>query len=408
MGSLKRRIFSLLSGMVTSNELSFRLIVLINFLEDLQLHYPLWRKDLLSDHFHFIPYIFNPWDYLITHYSLAVHVFAFVVFVSLSASMIYCSQSFSRGRFAVVWPLRFLRIITVVTTTFLLMPLTETLLHPLKCTNGKADGFNVLCDSAGHIGLIISCGIGLLFILPFGSLMNLLYFDPNPKSSVGKSSGTLDLFYGWTRMLLITIVLFVGHKVASVLNLILIGGITFLTIRRQPFYNPVLNHLRIGTMLSAFLVSICSIGFSFSEPTGTAENIYVAVGLTICVIGVPLGFIGNKVLLNHALQFVYSRVSQDFRRRSIRRFSSKPDVHVSVAQLNDIYGDINRIISTKAKNEPINIFWTPYWVEIACRFIQTAYLDTKAVTFANDIFHSGMKQFPKDARVFILVLYIHI
>jgi hypothetical protein len=235
--------------------------------------------------------------------------------------------------------------------------------------------------------------------------MNLLYFDPNPKSKVGKTSGTLDLVYGWTRMALIAILIFVDSKTASILNFILIGAILYLTIRRQPFYNAILNNLRVGTMFSAWMVSICSIGFAYSQPPKSVQPVYIGVTLLITAISIPAGFFGNRLLISNAIRVIYSRVSQEYRRKSIRRLSTiRNEVHVSNSHLDSIYSDLNRVVTVKAQIEASTLFWTPYWVEIGCRFIQTSYLDTKAVTFANDIFHYAMRQFPKDARVLNIIL----
>ena len=61
--------------------------------------------------------------------------------------IVYVSYSFSRKRFAIMWPLQILRSVASFVITVLFLPITETLLIVIQCTTlspPSPNGLNVL------------------------------------------------------------------------------------------------------------------------------------------------------------------------------------------------------------------------------------------------------------------------
>jgi hypothetical protein len=283
------------------------------------------------------------------------------------------------------------------------MPVIETLVHPLNCSEEDGlmlvDGFgSVLCHSGTHNFVTFCSILGALFIIPYGLLMSLIYFEPSPKSKSGKSSGHFDFMYMLFRIGIIIVNTFLKIKTSVVLNAILLFLLLVLFALNQPFYSHKMNNMRFALICSAWVVSLCSIAkaFDFSLDTTTYIISTLVIGFAI----IPAGYFINDQLVKLISYSLYRALENE-------RFLNKEkfvnlSFHMSRVQLGNI--DPFQLINLTARDEQCSVFPLPGWVEICSRFIRQSYMNEKSNVFAMEIFDTGFRQFPKSSHVHIMYL----
>jgi hypothetical protein len=198
--------------MVTHNEFGFWSFSFITVMEDLQLF-----SFIVASQIHSLVYLFNPLLFFVRKFTWPIHILIFCNLLTIISCIIYSVYSFNRGRFRSLVPLRLLRILSLLIPTVLFIPTIETLAHPIAC--GKptpeleneaprsfAEGYehlHVVCHSTQHYLLLTSSAVASLFIIPFCITMASLFYDPDPKSKVGKTTGNIDAIYVTFRVVLI-------------------------------------------------------------------------------------------------------------------------------------------------------------------------------------------------------------
>ena len=391
--------------MVTKNEMPFILLLLINILEDFQLTFFSWRPELFSgdNGFKYVQYIFNPVYYLVKNFTLPVYIIAFALFVALAALMAYCTSGLVLGRLKQIWTLQLLRILTILMSTVLFLPVIEALAQPLTCTLGNVTGFSVRCDDNVRIALYVASAIGAAFIIPYGSLMSLLYFEPSPKSVVGKATGRIDLMYVWVRVILVIINNLTSTQVSSIVGFVLIGALALAFLFQQPFYNDFINRARFSLFFSAWVVTICSIAGSFSDLQTDFMNTfsYSIATLIIGFASIPIGFLINIHFVRHMNKKTYAKLQQELNQMNGLK---QGDVKVRKSQLELIYSNVDEVVNTEAMERKVKIFFNVFWSEISARFVRRAYLSEKAVTLTLQLFEMAFEQFPKSAHLHLMYL----
>ena len=364
-----------------------------------------WRPELFSDGngFQNIQYIFNPVYYLVKNFTLPVYIIAFVLFLALAGLMGYCTTGLVTGRLKQIWTLQFLRILTILTSTVLFLPVIEALAQPITCTGGTVTGFSVKCDDNLRIALYVASALGVAFIVPFGSLMALLYFEPSPRSNVGKATGRVDLLYVWVRVILVIVNNLTSPQVSSIITCVLLGVLSLAFLLQQPFYNEALNRTRFSLFFAAWMVSICSIAGSFIDIKSDYMNTfsYSVATLLIGFAAIPIGFILNMNFVRRMNKKTYSQLQQEI--NSANSLKSN-DVKVRKSQLELIYSNVDEVVATEAMEHKIKVFFNVYWSEISARFIRKAYLSDKAVTLTLQLYEMAFEQFPKSAHLHLMYI----
>ena len=85
--------------------------------------------------------IFNITNYLpnISYrtFIISMYILEFIILLMI-IDIFYVGYSFSKKRFAVMWPLYVLRSVTSLVVTVLFLPITETLTNVMSCTIGES------------------------------------------------------------------------------------------------------------------------------------------------------------------------------------------------------------------------------------------------------------------------------
>lgn len=77
------------------------------------------------------------------NFIISVYFMDFLILLIL-LDIIYVGYSFSRKRFAAMWPLQILRSVAAFVVTVLFLPITETLLVVIQCATDPVSGNFVL------------------------------------------------------------------------------------------------------------------------------------------------------------------------------------------------------------------------------------------------------------------------
>ncbi len=279
-------------------------------------------------------------------------------------------------------------------------------MQPLTCTaTGHVTGFSsVSCTNGLRYALYGASAIGAAFIVPFGALMSLLYFEPSPKAAVGKASGYVDLSYVLARVAMVLINALLDKFVASIVCTIILGLLSAFMMYQQPFYESKLNNLRFGLFFSSVVVSVISIAGAFAEVSSKelgASTIYVIAKLVIGFLAIPLGYYLNIAFVKYMKDHVYVELQGEL---DIRRNAKMTNAKIHKSQLELIYSNVGDVLLTKAKDHVVLAFHSPAWVEISARFIREAYLNDKAVTLASDIYEVAFEQYPKSAHLHLMYI----
>ena len=122
-------------------------------------------------------------------YMIGVYLLNLLILLII-IDVIYVSYSFSRKKFSMMWPLTILRSVTSLLVTVMFLPITETLISIVECSDkdGKlildmfADEYDIECYKGWHlVHTVITCFFNLIFVL-FSSVVALTYFEPKMTS----------------------------------------------------------------------------------------------------------------------------------------------------------------------------------------------------------------------------------
>jgi hypothetical protein len=234
--------------------------------------------------------------------------------------------------------------------------------------------------------------------------MSLLYFEPSPRSRVGKSSGQVDLFYVLARVAMVVINMVTQKTVASILcTIILLSQAVFMGYQ-QPFYEPQLNNLRFGLFFSSVIVSICSIAGAYSDlqdVTYGNQVTYVIATLLLGFASIPAGYVLNGVYVKTSVKSIFLELKDELAFRLQQRLQN-PEIHRS--QLDLIYANVNDVLLSRAKDHEVMVYPSAGWAEVSARFIRESYLNDKAVTLVADVFDIAFEQYPKSAHLHLMYL----
>jgi hypothetical protein len=371
--------------------------------EDIQLTFFSWKEDIVGHKYSAIQFIYNPLYYLVEHFLWELYIVAFAIFVVLICSMIYSAQGLYQNRLKAMWPLKLLRILTLLTSTILFVPLLEALLHPLGCETINGASYvsgmeTVLCHSSTHTAIYILTAIALVLFVPYGLLMSLLFFQFNPKHLAAKVSGKTDCVYMIGRIGLVAINLFLGPKPSSILTLIIISYITVNYFWNQPFFAPKLNNIRFSLYFSAWVLSIFSIVAAFGGNHDDIGISYIISALMVGIAAIPAGFFIN----HYSVKFLCSQIYKKFDKESSMGLTQTVINSKSVFDLKDV--KMNDVLGIVKVRHEFNVFPSPQWVEISIRFIRKSYLSHRASTYATSLFDAGLKQYNRSALLHLLKL----
>ena len=389
--------------MITKNDISLKMMIGLLVLEDLQLLFFPWRHELfnpLTD-YKVIQYVFSPIYFLARQATLPTYIIAHILILLLAILVIVCAKGLVKGRLKILWPLQALRGFTALFTTILLTPLLEIMIQPLFCNGDDVYGFSMIeCSSSVRIALYAASAISTIFLLGYSSFMSALYFPRTPRSKIGKSTGFVDLLYVWARLAMVLITTLVeSTRVSSIVVTVIIGFLTLLVLVYQPFYEQALNKIRFSLFFSAFIVSVCSIGAAFNDfgtKDGPSHVPYVIACLGLGFAAIPVGFVFCGKHIRSNSKTIFKKLQEELQ---YRKEAKNNDLTVHKSQLELIYDDVETVIETVARDHVVAVYPSAHWVEITSRFIRTAYLDSKAVTLALDLFEVAFEQFPRSAHV---------
>lgn len=110
--------------------------------------------------------------------------FLLLVILLMILDIIYVSYSFSRKRFAVMWPLHVLRRGVSLVVTVFFLPITETLISLITCSTNENGEYamelfpDVVCWQGWHIlHSILACLFNLIFTI-ICSIVAYAFFEP--------------------------------------------------------------------------------------------------------------------------------------------------------------------------------------------------------------------------------------
>ena len=306
----------------------------------------------------------------------------------------------------VLWPLQLFRILTVLFSSLLLTPILEALAQPLICSGKYVYGFDgIQCSDSLRYALYAASAVGALLIMSFSSLMSLMYYQPSPKSRVGKASGHVDFIYGWARLVMVLVTVLVGDNTASSVIITVITLIlAVLQLFSQSYYDPLLNKIRFAMFFSAFAVCAVSIGGAAADvrskdAAGTIP--YVIAKLAIGFLAIPAGYYLNGMYMKYCSDAIFSKLQDELNYRKNDRLGN---AKIRKSQLELIYQNVNEVVLTQAKDHEVTVYPSSSWAEVVIRFIRDSYLNDKAVTLATDMFDVAFEQFPKSAHLHLMYL----
>ena len=394
--------------MITKNEINYIILFLLVILEDLQLSFFSWRSELFSDdsNFKVIQYIFNPVFWVSKNLTPVAYIVSFGLFVLLAIILAYCTNGLVKGRMKVVWPLQILRILTVLVATVLYTPIAEALAQPLTCTDGFVTGFkdSVKCDDGVRFALYAASGIGALFLFGFSSLMASMYFEPSPRSKVGKASGRIDFFYVLARTILVITNILVAPQGSTIICAIVLGLLALVMLFQQPFYESILNRVRFSLFFSAFAISLCSIGGAFADVKNAGSSAQTTFGIAQLIIGfiaIPGGYFLNVWFTKNTLNATFRKLQDEL---EFQKQNKLNDVRVHKSQLELIYTNMDEVLAARAKDHEVLVFPDSFYAEVSARFIRESYLNDQAVTLVLNLFETAFEQYPKSAHLHLMYL----
>ncbi|TPX35584.1 hypothetical protein SmJEL517_g02161 [Synchytrium microbalum] len=232
---------------------------------------------------------------------------ATIVFSWVNALIV--AWGFIRGQHKFILPIRFLRLIASVLPTMLFLPLVKVLIAPLICGDTWWDTSVVIaqdslatmsCSSTTRIVLIIAAVFFLILLVCFCWVLNGAFLDINPthKAPLAKVHGRADIIYS----VLKTCVVCVWKLAPESWYLIKIATVALAAVTIAlsnlywlPFYNPILNHIRVGGTIAAAVCGLISfIAAVRYSPTG--ENVGPWYVFASMIGTYPFSFFGGCML----------------------------------------------------------------------------------------------------------------
>ena len=390
--------------MVQKNDVGLKLFLAFNILGDLQLTFFSWNQKVFdpTTSFNVIQYIFNPLHYVVEKITPAAYIIAFVLFIFLSILLGVCTDGLSKGRLKLIWPLQSLRMLTYLSLSFLSVPFLYVLAYPCgPCQNDWVPGFDKVlkCDSGLRFAVYGASGIGVIFLILFYSTMTSLFFDPSPRSRIGKSSGRVDFLNIMIRVVMVVVNVFAPKIVSTIVNCVLLLVLCLFMLYQQPFYEAIFNRVRFAQFFSAFVVSLCAVAAAFTNLDTlplSAHVTFTAATLALGFIALPVGFYFNIYFFNSMCRGTYQRLQDEL---AYQKEARRNDVRVHKSQLELIYSNMSEVLTSKAKDHEVLVFPNAFWAEVSARYVRESYLDEKAVTLTLQLFEVAFEQFPKIAHV---------
>jgi hypothetical protein len=152
----------------------------------------LWRANSFLEIIFDVVNVFNISNYMprINYFTYIVSVYTMLFIILLIVlDILYVSYSFSRKRFAMMWPLYVLRSVTSLVVTVLFLPITETLMGVISCNSDPDSGKLVLasfpeieCWAGWHLlHSFLALFFNLIFVIICG-IVSLAFFEPRMNS----------------------------------------------------------------------------------------------------------------------------------------------------------------------------------------------------------------------------------
>ncbi|TPX35583.1 hypothetical protein SmJEL517_g02160 [Synchytrium microbalum] len=243
---------------------------------------------------------------------------ATIVFSWINALIV--AWGFIRGQHKFIMPIRFLRLIASVLPTMLFLPVVEVLIAPLICgdtwwhtTEIAPDALaTISCNSTPRIILMIASVLFLVSLVCFCWVLNGAFVDINPthKGPLAKVHGRADIIYSVLKTLVVCVWKLAPEscyliKIATVALAAL--GIALSNLYWLPFYNPIINHIRVGGTGAAAVCGLISFiaAAIYGQEGQTVGSWYVFAALMATY---PLSFIGGYMLSGWYHNSLMSRV----------------------------------------------------------------------------------------------------
>ncbi|KXS20418.1 hypothetical protein M427DRAFT_41216 [Gonapodya prolifera JEL478] len=403
---LEQTVFSLVQSLAAGNEIPISVALLLVFLEDIQLLYYSWNPAQVADASSWAEYIWNP---LLLRPSsdqyssfLVVFAIALALALALPATTALVAAGLQGKKTAGV--LDWLRFIAYASVGPLFIPILTALLDVFNCNGGHLALYpSVTCfGGIDHIIPAILSALGLLLFIPSALFYRLLLVDNNPrvssKNALAKSHGRTDFLALIVKIVIVCVYEFAQNP-SMQLGILLAGMAVILKegLTKQPYYCELVQYLRNGIWMAAFLSALFSL---CTYVTSTAHPVPRALLIISIPIGLALG-VGLTILsFRLVTRRVYARFRQTVEKaaetsegglhvftRVQREASIKDGGWAGVGKLADIVHSIEHVTTTKIKED------------MACRFVRYAGPNTRALLLMREIFAAGQLQFARDGHV---------
>ncbi|ORX84373.1 hypothetical protein BCR32DRAFT_291357 [Anaeromyces robustus] len=409
--NIEETMFSLLYIMVKENSFHQILAIIFLIVEDFQVLNFVFRTEWFPTMPHIVPIIVDVLSFEMASVQVlrVLMILMFILVIAVISSAIYVAISFHAGRFKSLWPILILRNLTTFLMSIFYIPCVHIFVGFITCSEGYLVRFSeVKCYTTSHYPFFIGSIIGLCLFIPYTVLMSSVFVDPlpfNKGNPLTKPSGREDLIYCFFRLFLIVlenITKITIHSAAPSMYLLSLGIIYMIykVIRHQPLHNATFNRIRAGiwsgVFLSTFPAIICSL---MNEPPQKDWSWITA--LALIVPGFIFGFLMSIKSHRMVTTGIYNRLREkkkldEITEEKIRNNEIDPEdlEHENVVR------SMDRIATSKFIRKKVKVFKCEEDCELVCRFVRYN-RNPEAYQLMRMLFDEGIKQFPKEAFVFI-------
>lgn len=152
---------------------------------------PIWKANSFLEIIFTIVGVFDIQNYLprINYFTYIISVyFLLIVILLIIVDILYVSYSFSKKRFAFMWPLYVLRSVASLVVTVFFLPITETLISCIECNTDESGRLvleifpDVECWKGWHLlHSLLACVFNFIFII-ICAIVAYAFFEPRMNS----------------------------------------------------------------------------------------------------------------------------------------------------------------------------------------------------------------------------------
>ncbi|ORX52160.1 hypothetical protein BCR36DRAFT_582656 [Piromyces finnis] len=414
-GNIEETIFSLLYIMVKENSFPQILAIICLIVEDYQVLNFVFRTEWFPTMPHIVPILVDVLSFEMASVSAfrVLMVIMFIFVIAVISSAVYVAISFHAGRFKSLWPILILRNITTFLMSIFYIPGVHIFIGFIVCSNGYLVRFEEeKCYTPIHLPFFICSIIGLCLFIPYTVLMSSVFVDPLPYNKgnpLTKASGREDLIYCLYRLTLIVIensTKVLWKSSAPSLYLLCIGIIymDFKVLRHQPLHNETFNRIRAGIWLGIFLSTFPAIICTLMDEPPKSDWPWI-ISLLLNIPGFLSGFFMSIKFNKYITSGIYKRLREKKEHNDLMIEKMKNnEIDPEDIEHEDVMRSLERISTNKFTREKIKVFKCEEDCELVCRFVRNN-RNPEAYLLMRMLFDEGIKQYPKDAFVFIQYCY---